>query len=97
MSSVIGAPLAGAVLDMNGILGLRGWQWMFAVMGVPAVLVGISLLRLLSDQRETAPFLSADDRVWLLRTLAAEREQMRPPAHGNPFRRRTTPSRASTA
>ena len=83
---MIGAPLAGVLLDLNGKLGLQGWQWMFTVMGAPAVVAGIALLWLLPDRPEAAKFLSGAEKDWLARTLAAERAQ-KPAAHGNPFHR----------
>ena len=86
VSNVIGAPLAGVLLDLNGKLGLQGWQWMFTVMGAPAVVAGIALLWLLPDRPEAAKFLSGAEKDWLARTLAAERAQ-KPAAHGNPFHR----------
>ena len=91
VSNVIGAPLAGVLLDMNGVLGVRGWQWMFVVMGLPAVVVGIWLLWSLPDSPETATFLDADEKAWLADTLAAERAQVPAQAHGNPFRRLLDP------
>src|SRR5438132_4323810 len=43
LSTVIGAPLSGVLLGMSGIMGLPGWQWMFILEGLPAVIVGIVL------------------------------------------------------
>jgi ACS family tartrate transporter-like MFS transporter len=72
LSSAIGAPISGLLLEMNGVLGLRGWQWLFIVEGLPAVLLGIAVLRLLADRPETAPWLSLKEREILAAMLAAE-------------------------
>jgi MFS family permease len=87
LSNIIAAPLAGVLLDMNGVLGLRGWQWMFAVMGLPAVVVGVLLLRLLPDRLEDATFLDDAEKTVLRQTLAGEATSMGSVPHGSPFRR----------
>ena len=53
ISSVIGGPLSGLLLAMNGWLGLAGWQWLFIVEGLPAVIVGLMLLTRLTDRPRT--------------------------------------------
>jgi ACS family tartrate transporter-like MFS transporter len=47
--------ISGSLLGLDGMAGLRGWQWAFLVQGLPAVLLGLSLLRLLPDAPATAP------------------------------------------
>ena len=49
ISSVIGGPVSGLLLSMDGIAGLAGWQWLFIIEGLPAVFVGLSLLWLMAD------------------------------------------------
>src|SRR5579871_610130 len=49
-SSFIGSPISAALLGFDGVLGLRGWQWMFVIEGAPAVLLGIFCLAVLSDR-----------------------------------------------
>jgi len=72
VSGVIGGPLSGALLTMNGLFELAGWQWLFLVEGVPAILLGIIVLVYLTDQPETAEWLSSAEKDWLMGTLAAE-------------------------
>jgi MFS family permease len=73
VSGVIGGPLSGALLTLNGLFGLAGWQWLFLVEGTPAILLGIIVLVYLTDQPETADWLSSAEKDWLMSRLAAER------------------------
>ena len=73
VSGVIGAPLSGALLTLNGLFGLAGWQWLFLVEGLPAILLGVIVLVFLTDRPETARWLSSAEKDWLVSTLAAER------------------------
>ena len=72
ISSVIGGPLSGVLLAMNGWLGLAGWQWLFIVEGLPAVIVGLMLLSRLTDRPEDARWLTADERRIVREQLAVE-------------------------
>lgn len=72
VSGVIGAPLAGLLLSMDGVWGWQGWQWLFLVEGVPSVLLGIALYFWLTDRPAHASWLSAEEKAWLERTLTAE-------------------------
>ena len=73
VSGIIGGPLSGALLTLHGFFGLAGWQWLFLVEGVPAILLGIIVLFYLTDRPETAAWLSSAERDWLVSTLASER------------------------
>ena len=73
VSSVIGGPISGWLLGMNGILGIAGWQWMFIIEGLPVVLIGLSLLWLLADRPEDVSWLSDEERRIVRERLAAER------------------------
>jgi ACS family tartrate transporter-like MFS transporter len=73
VSGVIGGPLSGALLSLNGLFGLAGWQWLFLVEGVPAILLGVIVLVYLPDRPETADWLSSAEKDWLVSRLAAER------------------------
>jgi MFS transporter, ACS family, tartrate transporter len=75
LSTVLGSPVSGALLDMHGILGLSGWQWMFIIEGVPAVLLGVVVLFYMTDRPEKATWLSNDERNWLVRTMNTEAAQ----------------------
>src|SRR5215510_14780797 len=66
VSSFLGSPISAALLGTDGLLGLRGWQWMFILEGIPAVLLGLVCLAVLSDRPADAHWLEADERRWLL-------------------------------
>ena len=78
VSGVIGGPLSGALLTLNGTLGLAGWQWLFLVEGVPAILLGVIVLLYLNDRPELARWLSPVEREWLINSLANERNARTP-------------------
>jgi MFS family permease len=73
VSGVVGGPLSGALLTLNGLFGLAGWQWLFLVEGVPAILLGVVVLVYLTDRPETADWLSLAEKDWLVSRLTAER------------------------
>jgi ACS family tartrate transporter-like MFS transporter len=72
LSTVLGSPVSGALLEMHGILGFAGWQWMFIVEALPAILLGVVVLFYMTDRPEKAKWLSDDERHWLVATMNAE-------------------------
>src|SRR6266478_303058 len=74
VSGLIGGPLSGAFLELDGLHVLAGWQWFFLLEGLHAVILGISVLFYLKDRPETTQWLTPAERDWLLETLAAERK-----------------------
>ncbi|WLF52685.1 MFS transporter (plasmid) [Rhodococcus opacus] len=72
VANALGSPLSGLLLNLDGTLGLRGWQWMFIVEGIPAVILGVLAPRLLTDRPADARWLARDEREWLTRTMDAE-------------------------
>jgi ACS family tartrate transporter-like MFS transporter len=72
LSTVLGSPVSGALLEMHGVLGLSGWQWMFIVEAVPAVILGVVVLFYMTDRPEKAKWLQEDERNWLVTTMNAE-------------------------
>ena len=77
LSSVIGGPISGMLLEMNGAFGLLGWQWLFIVEGLPAVVLGVVVLRVLSDRPEIAAWLSPEEQR-VLNAMLAEEKRERP-------------------
>ena len=75
LSSVIGAPVSGMILGMNGVGGLDGWQWLFIIEAAPAVLLGFVTYFYLTDRPADAHWLAPDERAWLSNRLDAERRQ----------------------
>jgi MFS transporter, ACS family, tartrate transporter len=72
VTNAIGAPLSGMILDMNGVLGLHGWQWLFLIEGLPAIILGLLVPILLTDRPASAIWLPKSERDWLLSTLEKE-------------------------
>lgn len=72
LSSVIGGPMSGYLLQLNGLMGLTGWQWMYLVEGVPAVLIGFVVLAYLRDHPKDADWLTQEERDELIVMLEEE-------------------------
>jgi ACS family tartrate transporter-like MFS transporter len=72
ISNMVGAPISGAILGMNGILHLRGWQWLFLLEAAPTVLLGVVSFFFLTDRPEQARWLSPAERTWLVAEMARE-------------------------
>ncbi len=72
LASVVGLPLSGALLKLDGVLGFAGWRWLYFAEGVPAVLMGFVVLRYLPDSPPEARWLSTEQREWLSKTIADE-------------------------
>jgi ACS family tartrate transporter-like MFS transporter len=72
ISNFLGSPISGLILQMDGIWELRGWQWLFIVEAIPAVLLGLGALFFLTDRPIQAKWLKPEQREWLTGRLAAE-------------------------
>ena len=72
LSSLVGAPVCGLLLQMDGIWGLAGWQWLFLLVSLPCVPLGFITLRLLADRPQTASWLTPQERDALDGVLASE-------------------------
>ncbi len=83
VSVIVGAPVSDALLTLDGTLGLRGWQWLFIVEGVPAVLLGIAALFYRTDGPANARWLPPAERSWLAETMAGERAARATQGHGS--------------
>lgn len=73
LAGIVGSPVSGALLGITG-KGLSGWQWMFLMEGIPAILLGATVYWVLSDSPKEATWLKGDERAWLLETLAREQQ-----------------------
>jgi len=74
LSGFIGSPISGLLLGMHGILGLKGWQWLFLLEAFPALLLGLVAFFYLSDGASNAKWLKPEERDWLLNRLEQERD-----------------------
>jgi MFS transporter, ACS family, tartrate transporter len=73
LAGVVGSPISGALLGMHGG-GLAGWQWLFLMEGMPAIVLGAAVYWVLTDGPANAKWLSEEQRGWLLGELAREQE-----------------------
>jgi ACS family tartrate transporter-like MFS transporter len=73
ISTVIGSPISGLILNMDGMGGMHGWQWLFILEAIPALLLTFVVLMYLPDGPKDAKWLAQDERDWLQKTLTAER------------------------
>src|SRR5262245_14689323 len=69
IAGVVGGPISGALLSLDGRSGLAGWQWLFLVEGVPAIVLGFVVLRVLTERPADAAWLSEEERTALVASL----------------------------
>ncbi|GGD36828.1 MFS transporter [Franconibacter daqui] len=72
MASIIGLPISGTILNMHGIADIAGWRWLFAIEGVPAIVLGVLVLWRLPQTPDHAPWLSTEQKGWLKAQLARD-------------------------
>jgi ACS family tartrate transporter-like MFS transporter len=75
LAGVFGGPISGAFLKLGGIYGLKGWQWLFLLEGIPAVVLGFVTLWYLDDKPEHAEWLSPAEKKWLSEIMRKEHDQ----------------------
>lgn len=81
MAAVIGGPLSASILSLNGTGGLKAWQWLFILEGVPAIGLGIFCVATLIDSPERASWLSRQEKAWITAELATERMAIEAAGH----------------
>ncbi|MFK3797907.1 MFS transporter [Pseudomonas sp. NPDC088444] len=74
-ANFLGSPLSGFLLTLDGWMGMRGWHWLFILEGIPAVLLGVACLFVLTDRPEQAKWLSDEQRTWLVNRLDEEKQR----------------------
>jgi ACS family tartrate transporter-like MFS transporter len=72
LANIIGSPVSSLLLQLDGVLGLHGWQWLFLIEGIPAVLLGFVVLAILPDTPEKAPWLDAEEKAVIAKRLAED-------------------------
>jgi MFS transporter, ACS family, tartrate transporter len=72
---------SAAILEMDGVLGLKGWQWIFIIEALPSVLLGLAILRIMTDRPARADWLTEDERGWLQGRLDAESREIARAGH----------------
>ena len=75
LANIIGGPLGAALMQLDGVFGWRGWQWMFMLEGLPAVFFAFVVWKKLPDRPSKAPWLSAAEAQQIERQLATEAEE----------------------
>ncbi|WP_322101438.1 MFS transporter [Paraburkholderia sp. J41] len=74
LSTVIGGPISGSLLSLDGHGGLAGWQWVYLIEAAPALLLSLGVLFYLTDKPIDAAWLAQDERDWLVARQAQERK-----------------------
>jgi MFS transporter, ACS family, tartrate transporter len=72
VAGVVGGPISGALLSLDGGAGLAGWQWLFLIEGVPAIVLGFVVLRVLTERPSDASWLTVEERAALVASLDAD-------------------------
>ncbi len=73
LSTVIGAPVSGLLLGLDGLGGMKGWQWLFILEAMPALILSVVVYFYLTDRPADATWLEPDERAWLVARLEQER------------------------
>jgi len=73
LGNALASVVSGAVLEMDGVLGLKGWQWVYIIEAIPAVLLSVVVLMQMTDRPAMAKWLNDDEKAWLETELKLER------------------------
>ncbi len=82
MTNVIGAPVSSLLLELDGLLGLHGWQWLFLIEALPALVLAVAVLVFLPDGPKDAKWLSDGERATIAAELAKEQTADHEHVHG---------------
>jgi MFS family permease len=90
VSTALGAPIGGLLLKLDGALGLHGWQWLFIIEGLPTILIGLLVLKVLPDSPRDAQWLNPAERDLVATAVQVENEDKKR-LHGTSLRAALTP------
>jgi MFS transporter, ACS family, tartrate transporter len=76
VANAVASVASAAILEMDGVLGFKGWQWIFIIEAIPAVLLGLFILRIMTDRPADADWLAPDERNWLQGRLDRESREI---------------------
>jgi MFS transporter, ACS family, tartrate transporter len=74
LSLAVGAPLSTWIMQLDGVLGYKGWQWLFVLEGLPAILLTFAVLKLMPDKPSDASWLNENEKRWLEQELISDHE-----------------------
>ncbi len=97
LGTVIGGPVSGLLLNLDGLSGLAGWQWMFLIEAVPALLLSVAVLTYLTDTPAQAKWLAPEQRDWLVERQAREQRQREAAQHFSLWQALSDPRVLATA
>lgn len=72
IAGIVGAPLSSVLLTLNGVFGIAGWKWLFLGEGIPSIILGLVVLRVLSNKPSEAAWLAPDEREWLATAVSQQ-------------------------
>ena len=81
IAGIVGSPLSGFILELHGLGGLEGWQWLFILEGIPAVILGLVVIFVLPDRPGNARWLSPSEKAWIQIRLDEDMLKSKGPAH----------------
>jgi MFS transporter, ACS family, tartrate transporter len=76
VANAVASIASAAILEMDGVLGVKGWQWIFIIEAVPAILLGLVILRVMTDRPGRAEWLAPEERDWLQTRIEGESRQI---------------------
>src|ERR1700761_7883854 len=81
VANAVASSGSAAILGMDGLLGFKGWQWIFIIEAIPAILLGLVILRIMTDRPARADWLAEDERAWLQARLDSESREVASAGH----------------
>jgi MFS transporter, ACS family, tartrate transporter len=81
VANAVASIASAAILGMHGMFGLKGWQWIFIIEALPAILLGLVILRVMTDRPAHADWLAEDERIWLQAKLDSESREVASAGH----------------
>jgi ACS family tartrate transporter-like MFS transporter len=76
IANAVASIVSAAILEMDGVLGIKGWQWIFIIEALPAVLLGLVVLRAMTDKPARADWLDAEEKTWLQARMDGENRRV---------------------
>jgi len=86
ISVALGSPLSAALLQMDGVMGIKGWQWMFILEAIPALIMAFVTFFYMTDRPAKAKWLPEDEKAWLVESMDAEVAARAGAAHSSVWR-----------